>query len=312
MYGNFYGFREKPFEITPDSRFVYLSENHKEALAHLRYAMREGKGFSVITGEAGTGKTTLVHVLLRKLEGNIRTSYIFNPILDREDFLNYICDDLGITPGGMKTRGECLTALYNFLLDCFARNEKVFLIIDEAQSLASALLQEIRLLTNLETARHKLLHVILLGQLELDQILKQPRFRPLKQRINIHYQMQPLKFKETKEYILHRLKRAGARNLSIFDNGAIKEIYRYSSGIPRLINIVCDNALLAGFSADKKQITKSIIREVIGDLEGSGKSNGERRGLWLTLLLILLVLLGFITYYIFTMFFGGPIFTLWR
>lgn len=312
MYRNFYGFREKPFEITPDPRFVYLSENHKEALAHLRYAMREGKGFSVITGEAGTGKTTLVHVLLRKLEGNIRTSYIFNPILDRGDFLNFICDDLGITPEGMKTRGECLTALYNFLLDCFARNEKVFLIIDEAQSLASALLQEIRLLTNLETARHKLLHVILLGQLELDQILKQPRFRPLKQRINIRYQMQPLKLKETKEYILYRLKRAGASNLSIFDNGAIKEIYRYSSGIPRLINIVCDNALLTGFSSEKKRITKSIIREVIGDLEGSGKNNGERRGLWLTLLVILLILLGFITHYIFSMFFDGPIFTLWR
>lgn len=312
MYRNFYGFKEKPFEITPDPRFVYLSENHKEALAYLRYAMREGKGFSVITGEAGTGKTTLVHVLLRKLEGNIRTSYIFNPILDRGDFLNFICDDLGITPEGMKTRGECLTALYNFLLDCFARNEKVFLIIDEAQSLASALLQEIRLLTNLETARHKLLHVILLGQLELDQILKQPRFRPLKQRINIRYQMQPLKLKETKEYILYRLKRAGARDLSIFDNGAIKEIYRYSSGIPRLINIVCDNALLTGFSSEKKRITKSIIRDVIGDLEGSGKSNGERRGLWLTLLVILLILLGFITYYIFAMFFDGPIFTLWR
>lgn len=312
MYGNFYGFKEKPFEITPDPRFVYLSENHKEALAHLRYAMREGKGFSVITGEAGTGKTTLVHVLLRKLEGNIRTSYIFNPILDREDFLNFICDDLGITPGGMKTRGECLTALYNFLLDCFARNEKVFLIIDEAQSLASALLQEIRLLTNLETARHKLLHVILLGQPELDQILKQPRFRPLKQRINVRYQMKPLNLKETKEYILYRLKRAGAGNQSIFDNGAINKIYRYSSGIPRLINIVCDNALLTGFSSEKKRITKSIIRDVIGDLEGSGKSNGEKKGLWLTLLVILLILLGFITYYIFAMLFDGPIFTLWR
>jgi general secretion pathway protein A len=309
MYRNFYGFRERPFEITPDPKFVYLSENHKEALAHLRYAIREGKGFSVITGEAGTGKTTLVHMLLRKLEGNIRTSYIFNPILDRVDFLNYICDDLGIKSVGMKSRGQSLTALYNFLLDCFTRNEKVFLIIDEAQSLAPALLQEIRLLTNLETARHKLLHVILLGQLELDQILKQPRFRPLKQRINVRYQMQPLKLKETKEYIRYRLNRAGARNLSIFDNGAIKEIYRYSSGIPRLINIVCDNALLTGFSLEERRITKAIIRDVIGDLEGSGRRKGKRRVLWLILVLILL---GLMTHFVFAMLFNEPIFNLWR
>jgi general secretion pathway protein A len=309
MYTNFYGFRERPFEITPDPRFVYLSENHKEALAHLRYAMREGKGFSVITGDAGTGKTTLVHMLLRKLEGNIRTSYIFNPMLDRTDFLNYICDDLGIKSAGMRSRGQSLTALNNFLLDCFTRNEKVFLIIDEAQSLASALLQEVRLLTNLETARHKLLHVILLGQLELDQILNQPRFRPLKQRINVRYRMQPLKLKETKEYILYRLKRAGAENLSIFDNGAIKEIYRYSSGIPRLINIVCDNALLAGFSLEERRITKSIIRDVIGELEGSGKRKGKRRGLRLILLLIFL---GLITHFILAILFNEPIFNLWR
>jgi general secretion pathway protein A len=309
MYTNFYGFRERPFEITPDPRFVYLSENHKEALAHLRYAMREGKGFSVITGEAGTGKTTLVHMLLRKLEGNIRTAYIFNPMLDRSDFLNYICDDLGIKSVGMKSRGQSLTALHNFLLGCFTRNEKVFLIIDEAQSLASALLQEVRLLTNLETARHKLLHVILLGQLELDQILNQPRFRPLKQRINVRYRMQPLKLKETKEYILYRLKRAGAENLSIFDNGAIKEIYRYSSGIPRLINIVCDNALLAGFSLEERRITKSIIRDVIGELEGSGKRKGKRRGLRLILLLIFL---GLITHFILAILFNEPIFNLWR
>ena len=309
MYTNFYGFRERPFEITPDPRFVYLSENHKEALAHLRYAMREGKGFSVITGDAGTGKTTLVHMLLRKLEGNIRTSYIFNPMLDRADFLNYICDDLGIKSAGMKSRGQSLTALNNFLLDCFARKGKVFLIIDEAQSLASALLQEVRLLTNLETARHKLLHVILLGQLELDQILNQPRLRPLKQRINVRYRMQPLKLKETKAYILYRLKRAGAKNLSIFDGGAIKEIYRYSSGIPRLINIVCDNALLAGFSLEERRITKSIIRDVIGELEGSGKRKGKRRWLWL---IFILILLGLITHFILAVLFDEPIFNLWR
>ena len=198
MYRKFYGFKERPFEITPDPKFVYLSEIHQEALAHLQYAVREGKGFSVITGEAGTGKTTLVHMLLSKLDGYVRTSYIFNPILDRADFLNYICDDLGIESDGMKSRGQSLTALHNFLLDCFARDEKVFLIIDEAQSLEPGLLQEVRLLTNLETSKNKLLHVILLGQPELNQILAEPRFRPLKQRITVRYHLRPLRLKETK------------------------------------------------------------------------------------------------------------------
>lgn len=291
MYREFYGFKERPFEITPDPNFVYLTEIHQEALAHLTYAIQEGKSFSVITGEAGTGKTTLVHMLLSQLEGNIRTSYIFNPIMDRADFLNYICDDLGIESKGMKTRGEYLTTLHKFLLDCFARDEKVFLIIDEAQSLEPDLLQEVRLLTNFETSRSKLLHVILLGQPELDRILKESRFRPLKQRIAVRYQLRSLGFEETKKYIVFRLKKAGSRKISIFDKGAIGEIYRYSRGIPRLINIVCDNALLTGFSLGENRIGKAIIRDVIRNLEGSDKGGGQRKGILSILLLILLGLL---------------------
>jgi len=288
MYRKFYGFQERPFEITPDPKFVYLSEIHQEALARLQYAVREGKGFSVITGEAGTGKTTLVHMLLSKLDGRVRTSFIFNPILDRADFLNYVCDDLGIKSDGMKSRGQSLAALHTFLLDCFARDEKVFLIIDEAQSLEPELLQEVRLLTNLETSKNKLLHVILLGQPELNRILAEPRFRPLKQRITVRYHLRPLRLRETKEYMQHRLKRAGSRDISIFDDGAIREIYRYSKGIPRLISIVCDNALLAGFSLEKTRIGKSIIRDIIVDLEGSKK--GNRKSLVPALLLIFFVL----------------------
>ena len=305
MYRKFYGFKERPFEITPDPNFVYLSEIHQEALAHLTYAIREGKGFSVITGEAGTGKTTLVHVLLSKLEGNVRTSYIFNPIMDRADFLNYICDDLGIESKGMKSRGQSLTALHDYLLDCYERDEKVFLIIDEAQSLEPGLLQEVRLLTNLETSKSKLLHVILLGQPELDKILKEERFRPLKQRITVRYRLRTLRLKETKAYIQFRLKKAGSRKISIFDNGAVREIYRYSRGIPRLINIVCDNALLTGFSLEENRIGKAIIRDVIRNLEGSDKISGERRGLLSILLLILLAL--FIV-----LIFQRPLFEMWR
>jgi general secretion pathway protein A len=303
MYRKFYGFKERPFEITPDPKFVYLSEIHQEALAHLKYAVHEGKGFSVITGEAGTGKTTLVQMLLSTLDSHVRTSYIFNPILDRADFLNYICDDLGIESDGMKSRGQSLTALQNFLLDCFGRNEKVFLIIDEAQSLEPNLLQEVRLLTNLETAKTKLLHVILLGQPELNQILKEPRFRPLKQRITVRYHLQHLSFTETKKYILHRIKRAGSRSISLFDNGALKEIYNYSKGLPRLINIVCDNALLTGFSLGQKRIGKPIIRDVIRGLEGSEEHN--RKGLLAIILLILLV-------FVLALFFQDSLFNLWR
>jgi general secretion pathway protein A len=298
MYTQFYGFNERPFEITPDPKFVYLGEIHQEALAHLQYAIREGKGFSVITGEAGTGKTTLVHLLLSKLDAHVRTSYIFNPIMDRADFLNYICDDLGIKSDGMRTRGQSLTALHEFLIRCFTKNEKVFLIIDEAQSLEPELLQEIRLLTNLETAKHKLFHVILLGQPELNKILQEPRFRPLKQRITVRYHLRPLGLKETRKYIRYRLKRAGSRNLSIFDNNAIKKIYSYSKGIPRLINTVCDNALLTGFALEEKKIGKAVIRYVIRELEGPGREN-------LPLLLILLFI--FLVYL-----FQESIFGLWR
>jgi general secretion pathway protein A len=279
MYEKFFGFKEKPFNITPDPKFVYFSDTHKEALAHLRYAIREGKLFSVITGEVGTGKTTLVHTLLHKMDENVRTVYIFNPVMDPEDFINYICEDLGIKSNGLKSRGQNLTLLHNFLLECFSHNERVFLIIDEAQSLDKQLLEEVRLLTNLETSKNKLLHVILLGQPELNKTLADTRFRALKQRITNRYNITALNFMDTREYIFYRLKKAGARDLSVFDKGAIKAIYKYSKGIPRIINIVCDNALLTGFSQEKNRIGKAIIKEVIKDLEGAG-SNRNRR--WLS------------------------------
>jgi general secretion pathway protein A len=288
MYEKFYGFKEKPFNITPDPKFVYLSENHKEALAHLKYAIREEKGFSVITGEVGTGKTTLVHTLLNKIDGNVRTAYIFNPVMDPDDFLNYICEDLGIKTDGVKSRGQNLTLLHNFLLTCYTQNERVFLIIDEAQSLDTNLLEEVRLLTNLETSKNKLLHVILLGQPELNKTLADERFRALKQRVSVRYHLNTLKYADTREYILFRMKRAGARNLSVFDEGAIKAIYKYSKGIPRVINILCDNALLTGFSREEDRIGKSIIQEVIKDLEGSRAINKSKL---LPIVLIIFILL---------------------
>jgi general secretion pathway protein A len=289
MYRKAFGLKERPFEITPDPRFVYLSEVHLEALAHLKYAVHQGKGFSVITGEAGTGKTTLVHMLLNEMNVRVRSSYIFTPILGQEDFLNYVCRDLGISSDGLKSRGENLKALHEFLLDCFARNEKVFLIVDEAQSLAPEILQEIRLLTNLETTKNKLLHVILLGQPELNDILMEPRFKPLKQRIAVRFHLEPLGLRETYAYIDYRLKRAGSRKLSIFSDAAVRAIHAYSQGIPRLINTVCDNALLEGFALNTNRIGKNIIHVVIKNLEGRTKKKKKR--LWPIFLILILILI---------------------
>jgi general secretion pathway protein A len=276
MYIKFYGFREKPFEITPDPRFLYLSENHKEALAHLTYAVKEKKGFTVITGEVGTGKTTLIQTLLSRLDGSTRTAYLFNPKLGSTDFLHYICEDLGLK-GLKRSKGQYLTHLHNFLMACYARNENVVLIIDEAQNLDPKLLEEVRLLTNLETPKSKLLQVILMGQPELDGILNRPQFRQLKQRVSLRYYMQPLNEEEMKAYIKRRLRIAGAMDPNIFTTKAVKEIYRYSKGIPRLINIVCDNALLTGYANDQKIIGDRIIHEVISNLNGLGHLRGKSK-----------------------------------
>jgi len=295
VYRKFFGLKDKPFEITPDPRFLYRSDIHKEALANLKYAVREGKGFTVVTGEVGTGKTTLIHSLLSTLDGNVRTAYIFNPNLRPTDFLNYICDDLGLKADELRSRGQSLTMLHNFLLECYEKNEKVYLIIDEAQSLTPRLLEEVRLLTNLETAKSKLLHLILMGQPELDNMLADPGLRQLKQRITIRHRITPLDEKDTRDYIFHRLKIAGAKHINIFDEGALKEIYRYSSGIPRLINIVCDNALITGFSREEKKITRPIIKEVIRELEGPSYTRKSAFNWKIALLLALIVVLVIVT-----------------
>ena len=216
--------------------------------------------------------------------------------MDRADFLNYICNDLGIESDGIKSPGQNITALHNYLLQCFTKNENVFLIIDEAQSMAPNLLQEVRLLTNLETAKYKLLHVILLGQPELNQTLAEPQFRPLKQRIAIRYHLRPLTLKESKKYILYRLKRAGSRDLSIFDNSAIKEIFRYSQGIPRLINVVCDNVLLTGFSREQNRIGKDIIKSVISDIEIKQKPSWSLRSKTFLKAVIVLVFFVYVSF----------------
>jgi general secretion pathway protein A len=288
MYEKFYGFKEKPFEITPDPKFLYLSENHKEALAHLTYAVRERRGFTVVTGEVGTGKTILVQSLLGRLDGNAKTAYIFNPKLSSTDLLHSICEDFGMK-SQKRSKGQYISQLHKFLLDCYARNENVVLIIDEAHTLDPNLLEEVRLLTNLETPKSKLLQVILIGQPELNDILEDPQFRQLKQRVSLRYHVQPLGEGDTKKYIRKRLRIAGTFDLNIFTPKALKKIYKYSKGTPRLINIVCDNALLMGYGTDQKVIGSKIIHEVIKNLDGLGLQKRRRRFILFKLIPIVLL-----------------------
>jgi general secretion pathway protein A len=277
MYTKFYGFRERPFEITPDPRFLFLSENHKEALAHLLYAIKESRGLTVITGEAGTGKTTLIHSLMRllsKMNDKTRTVYLFNPKLDSADLLYYICWDLGIKPEE-KSKARYWIDLYGFLLNCYENDEKVVLVIDEAHCLEPALFEEIRLLTNLETSRKKLLQIILMGQPELNELLNRPQSLALKQRISLRYELNPLDEEDTKGYVKKRMKIAGLVNPNIFTSKALEKIFVHSKGIPRTVNIVCDNALLKGYAASQKTIGDRMIREVVNSLNGQVSRNHQ-------------------------------------
>jgi general secretion pathway protein A len=277
MYTKFYGLKEKPFEITPDPRFLYLSDSHKEALAHLAFGVKERKGLIVITGEVGTGKTTLVRVILmlldrRKDTSKTRTAYLFNPKLSAIDLLHYLCEDLMIKVE-QPSKVEYLIQLNKFLTECYANDENVVLIIDEAQSLDLMFLEEIRLLTNLETSRGKLLQVILIGQPELSNLLDHPQSRSLKQRISLRYHLTPLNQEEMKGYIRKRLATAGAVNPDLFSPKALGRIYKFSKGIPRLINIACDNTLIRGYANDQKIIEDETVKEAIRHLEGAEFKN---------------------------------------
>ncbi|HXX33485.1 MAG TPA: AAA family ATPase [Thermodesulfobacteriota bacterium] len=273
MYEEFYGLKENPFNVTPNPEYIYLGEHHREALAQLLYGVRERKGFIVVTGEVGTGKTTLIHYLLDKMNGsNTKTAFLFNPKLTVDDFIQYILKDLGVRVQG-RTKGEYLHNLHRYLLQAYQRDERVILIVDEAQGLRPDLLEEIRLLSNLETSRSKLIQIVLLGQPELDRTLSQPGFRQLKQRINLRYRLSPLSEKETREYITKRLKIAGAKE-PVFTEKAMKEIYLKSRGVPRLINILCDNALLNGYALDQRTVDKGSVKEAAKDLKLRKRSHG--------------------------------------
>ena len=285
MYEQFYNLKQNPFNVTPDPHFLYLGEKHKEALAHLVYGIKEKKGFIVITGEVGTGKTTLIHCLLERFDTGkgTKAAFLFNPKLTATEFIQFILKDLGLTVNGT-TKGDCLHKLYEYLLNSYKKGERVILIVDEAQGLDPNVLEEIRLLSNLETSKSKLLQIVLAGQPELDRTLSQSEFRQIRQRINMRYHLKPLSEKETKGYIGRRLQIAGAQ-APLFTNKAIKEVYRSSGGIPRLINILCDNSLLNGYSSDQRIIDTKLVKEAAKDL----KLGKKLRISWLRVLLGVLI-----------------------
>ncbi|HTM11126.1 MAG TPA: AAA family ATPase [Verrucomicrobiae bacterium] len=279
MYLNFYGLEKKPFNPTPDPKFLYLTPSHREALAQILYGVQEGKGFIVLTGEVGTGKTTLIQTLLRRLDEKTEVAYIFNSKLPFDALVEYMLRDFGITEN-LTTVSQRLFALNNFLIERRRLGQNTVLIIDEAQNLDPPALEQVRLLSNFETATEKLLQIFLAGQPELQSKLDLPELRQLKQRISLRCVIRPLTAEETRDYIQHRLRIAGGRRSDIFTDKAVDRITRYAGGIPRLVNIVCDHALLFGYAEQRRRIDEDTIQQVIAYIEQGERPEHQAKPKW--------------------------------
>ncbi len=269
MYKPFFGFKERPFKLVPDPAFLYLGRSHEEALGHLNYAVRQGDGFVIITGEVGTGKTTICRMFLEGLDESSEAAYIFNPKLDSIQLLKTINDEFGIDSSRENTK-DLIDNLNDFLMRIKAEGRKAIILIDEAQNLSKEVLEQLRLLSNLETTTSKLLQIILVGQPELDEMLDSFELRALAQRITLNCYLHPLTYKETREYIAHRIRIASHREGVKFNRTACHAVFRYSKGIPRVINIACDRALLTAYSRNKKKITYNLVMSAISELSGKG------------------------------------------
>lgn len=269
MYLAFFGLNEKPFSITPDPRYLYLSERHAEAMAHLLYGINEAGGFVQLTGEVGTGKTTIVRSLLAQAPKNAEIALILNPKMTAPEFLLTICEELGIGVPDSATQSlkDLVDILSQYLLRAHAGGRRVVLVVDEAQNLAPEVLEQVRLLTNLETNTQKLLQIILIGQPELRELLARNELRQLAQRITGRYHLSPLSTEETTAYVRHRLRVAGA-TADIFNRFALEEIYRLSGGVPRVINVISDRSLLGGYSLDRHRITGPLVRNAASEVFG--------------------------------------------
>jgi general secretion pathway protein A len=269
MYNEFFGLKESAFNVSPDPRYFFLTPVMQEALAGLAYGVQRRKGIILLTGEVGTGKTTLLNQLMDWLRQNqAATAFVFNTRLSVEDLFNYILTDFGI-PCASRAKSDMLIRLNNWLLDRFVAGhpEPAVLIVDEAQHLSPELLEEIRLLTNLETSSEKLLQIILSGQPELERKLRDPKLRQLRQRITLRYRTSQLSLSETNSYIEERLRIAGSKGETIFPPEAIESIQEYSRGVPRVINVLCEHALINAFAGRQKQVSVALIHDVAREFE---------------------------------------------
>jgi general secretion pathway protein A len=270
MYREFYGFQDDPFNLTPDPRFLYLTAQHREALNHLLYGIRQRKGFICLTGEVGTGKTTLCRALLRELGHGYHTALILNPMLSRTQLMRAICAEFGVVVPGDRDRLACMTALNEFLLRASSAGRDAVLVIDEAQDVSTGCLELVRLLGNLETETQKLLQIVLMGQPELRAKLGQPALRQLAQRITVRFHLEPMDLDDTVGYLRHRLEVAAGRTGRVsLEAGAVREIFRYSGGTPRLVNAIGDKALLAGYVHQTRRINRRLARLAAAELRGA-------------------------------------------
>jgi len=279
MYEDFFGFREKPFNLTPDPKFLYLSAKHNEAFAHLEFGLQQRGGFMVVTGEVGTGKTTLCRYFLERLDDDTVSAFILYPALGTTELLRSVNKDLGIPADG-DTHKELIDALHEFLLESRRDGKNIVLLIDEAQNLSRDVLEQVRLISNLETDTEKLIQIVLIGQSELNDMLAQDDLRQLAQRVTARYHLTPLPPRDLTQYIRHRLAVAGGIGKVDFTAGALRVVHRYSGGIPRLINLVCDRSLLAAFVLEKNEITASLVRRAIKDLSVAEPRPWYRRFGW--------------------------------
>jgi general secretion pathway protein A len=281
MYKEFYGLRELPFALTPDPRFIYFTPSHTEAMANLHYGIESGKGLIVVTGEVGTGKTTILRWMMQRLERTVLVGYIFNPRLTVPEFYQHVTRVLGVDD--WENKSDLLFKLGKVLESRHARGLRTVLIIDEAHGLSTSVLEEIRLMSNFESDSAKLLQIVLTGQPELRDVLNNPELRQLKQRVALRCEIKPLPdVEETDKYVKSRLLTAGAQRTDVFTQSAIDYVYRCSDGIPRQINNLCDNALLAAYAAGEPSVTRAIIEEVADTFDmlpraAAGRPDAEER-----------------------------------
>jgi general secretion pathway protein A len=275
MYLSYYQLDRKPFQITTDPNFLWLGDKHKEALAVLRYGLMENSGFLLLTGDVGTGKTTLINALVNTLGEEIIVATLLDPGIEKDDFFSYIGKAFQL-PQAFSSKGAFVHSFSDFLNRAHEERKKVLLIIDECQRLSQELLEEIRLLSNIEKQSAKLINIFLVGQIEFNKIILEPKNSALRQRISVNFDLKPLSVKETGKYIHHRLKVAGAAK-SLFNAAAIREIYRFSNGYPRLTNIICDRALVTGFIGESKKIGSKIIKECAKELKLQNQKSRHRK-----------------------------------